>query len=121
MAAGLVAAFAAALLSPAAPRASSKHTVVVLVTQGMEDVAANYLTERGLADTDTEILSQPWVALGEAAVGRLLVHVPPCPKALARLQQAPVVQACLAFIAGCPPCYLTWSSNSNHCSITACD
>ena len=74
------------------------HTVLVLVTQGMEDIAAKYLTEHRLISS-TDILSQPRVALGEAAVGKLLLQMPPSRDALARLQHAPVVQAVLAFVA----------------------
>ena len=98
----LVAAFAVALLSPTlmntAPRSSSQHSVLILVTQGLEEVAAKYLTENRLISS-VEILPQPRVALGEAAVGKLLAHASPSRDSLARLQQAPVVQAVLAYVA----------------------
>ena len=95
----LVAAFAVALtkVSPLV-RSPSQHSVLIFVTQGLEEVASKYLAENHLVSS-VEILSQPRVALGEGAVGKLLVHTPPSRDALERLLQAPVVQAVLAYVA----------------------
>jgi len=95
----LLATVATALLSPiTTPRASAQHKVLILVTQGLEDVAAKYLADHGLVSS-TEVLSQPRVPLGEAAVGKLLANTTPDREALLRIQQAPVVQAVCAFVA----------------------
>ena len=85
--------------APVAPTVQGYH-LLVLVTQGLEDVASEFLTANHLVAEPVQVLSQPPVALGEAAVGKLLVSVPaPDPEVLLRLQHAPVVQAVLAFVA----------------------
>ena len=78
---------------------SAHHHVLILCTQGLEDVASEFLIRNSLVTGPIEVLSQPRVALGEAAIGKLLVRVDPDQDALLRLQQAPVVQAVLAFVA----------------------
>ena len=89
----------AVMLAPVAPVVQGYH-LLVLVTQGLEDVASEYLTANNLVAGPVQVLSQPPVALGEAAVGKLLVQVAaPDPEVLLRLQCAPVVQAVLAFVA----------------------
>ena len=85
--------------APVAPTVQGYH-LLVLVTQGLEDVASEFLTANHLVAEPVQVLSQPPVALGEAAIGKLLVSVPaPDPEVLLRLQHAPVVQAVLAFVA----------------------
>ena len=75
------------------------YHLLVLVTQGLEEVASEYLTANHLVDGPVQVLSQPPVALGEAAVGKLQVQVAaPDPEVLLQLQRAPVVQAVLAFV-----------------------
>ena len=107
----LVASSAAAIVLPVSPRPSAasprpsassprpSHTALVLVTHGLEDVAEEYLVCEGLAVEPIGRLPLPRVALGEAAVGKLLVQVAPDAASLDRLRCAPVVQAVLAFVA----------------------
>lgn len=90
---------ALSVLPSVKPVSPADHHAVVLVTQGLEDVASQYLSENGLVLGEIELLTQPRVALGEAAIGKLLVRVPLDRNALLRLQKAPVVQAVLAFVA----------------------
>lgn len=77
----------------------ARPLALVLVTHGLEDVAKDYLSAKGLVYGPIQVLSQPRVALGEAAVGKLLVHVDAQEEAISRLRLAPVVQAVLAFVA----------------------
>ena len=89
---------AASFVTPHAV-STDHHHALVLCTQGLEDVASEFLVRNQLVTGPIEVLSQPRVALGEAAIGKLLVRIRPDQYALARLQQAPVVQAVLAFVA----------------------
>jgi 16S rRNA G966 N2-methylase RsmD len=97
------------------PSSAASRLVLVLVTQGLEDVASEYLRAHGLVNGPVEVLAQPRIAIGEAAVGKILARVPAHAHAVQSLLHAPVVQAVLAYVTSADglPCTGGWSVQEN--------